>query len=413
MVETATSRRPRVLFVAGDVPWPPDGGGRIATLRNLQAFAGFCDVDLIALADPIGELDLAELQAICRSVTIIRHPFTFGLHRRRQSAVAAASLLSAWPYRLRKFRSRAFAHALSRLRTGSTYDLEHFDQFGVAPYQRPGIPSTYACQNVESDVYRLAATWSRSVPARLWARQEGLKLRWAEQRLLARFDMIFVLAPEDGALLRRRGIARTRAIAMPAPPFTRTDDGPSPQPLIISLGTMSWFGVEDGLLWFRREVYPRIRAAVPQVRWRLVGPGASSRVRQLGGVDGIEVVGYVRDLKPLLDEARVAVIPLHVGGGIRMKLLDLMAAGVPTVSTSLGARGLAFADGQGCLRREDPVAFGDAVIALLEDDERWRTTVLEGRTYLATHHTAALLEAGIRAGVDDAIRHHRPDRVAT
>lgn len=403
MVEIDEIRQPRVLFVAADVPWPPDGGGRIATLRNLQAFASFCDVDLIALADPVGELELDELGRLCRSVTIVRHPFTFGLHRFRQAAEALASLFSRWPYRVRKFHSRAFQRALARLRADTTYDLVHFDQFGVAQYWWPEFPSTYACQNVESDVYRLAVATARTPLARLWARQEALKLRFAERRLLPRFDEVFVLAPEDGELVRQLAVERTRLIPMPAPPIRPARAEIPTVPLILSLGTMSWFGVEDGLLWFRREVYPLIRAAVPDVRWTLVGPNAGPTIRRLDGVDGISLLGYVKDLEPVLDEARVAIVPLHVGGGIRMKLLDLMAWGVPAVSTSVGARGLTFVDGEGCFRRDDPNAFADMVILLLKDDLSWRTTADGGRRYLADHHTPDLLRASIRAGVGDVL----------
>jgi polysaccharide biosynthesis protein PslH len=401
LVPIEVSRRPQVLFVAGDVPWPPDGGGRIATLRNLQAFASFSDVDLIALADPIGELELDELRRLCRSVTIVRHPFTFGLHRVRQAWEALRSLFSRWPYRLRKFRSRAYREALTQLRAGTTYDLVHFDQFGVTQYWEPGPPSTYACPNVESDMYRLGGKTGRTLFVRVWARQEGLKLRFAERRLLGVFDEVFVLAPEDAARLGQLGVKRTRLVAMPAPQIRPIRYQPPSEPIILSLGTMSWFGVEDGLIWFRFEVFPLIRAAVPNARWRLVGPNAGPTIRRLDGEDGISVLGYVRDLAPTLEAARVAVVPLHAGGGIRMKLLDLMAAEVPAVSTSVGARGLTFADGEGCFRRDDSAQFAEAVITLLRDDQCWRSTVDGGRHYITTHHTPELPRVSIKAGVDD------------
>lgn len=402
-IEIAEVRRLRVLFVAADLPWPPDGGGRIATLRNLQAFASFSDVDLVALADPIGVLDTSQLERLCRSVTIVGQPFTFGRHRVRQSVEAATSLFSRWPYRLRKFRSRAFKNALAGLRSAAAYDLVHFDQLGVAQYWSPGLPATYSCQNVESDVYRLAVATARTRLARLWARQEALKLRFAERRLLPRFDEVFVLAPEDAKLVMDLGARRTRVLPMPAPQIHGTRAAAPGRPRILSLGTMSWFGVEDGLLWFRQAVYPLIRAAVPDVEWTLAGPNAGPMLRRLDGVEGISLLGYVEDLEPVLAAARVAIVPLHVGGGIRMKLLDLMAAGVPAVATSVGARGLAFADGEGCFRRDDPAAFAEAVIELLKDNTLWRSTVRSGRSYLADHHTPELLQASIRAGVAEVL----------
>lgn len=391
--------RPQVLFVSADLPWPPDGGGRIATLRNLEAFSSFCDVDVVALADLTESPDLTELRRICRSVWVVDHPFTFGRHRVRQSLTALLSVASRWPYRLRKFRSLELERVLDGMLSTGRYDLVHFDQFGVVPYNRSSLPSTYACQNVESNVYSLAASGARGRLARLWSRLEAAKLRRAEQRFLGTFDEVFVLAPEDVALLGDIGITRTRLTPMPAPTVRDPVSWPPESRVITTLGTMSWFGVEDGLLWFRNEIYPRIRQQVPDASWQLIGPNASRALQDLDGTDGIRVRGYLPDIGPALAATRAAVVPLQIAGGIRMKLLDLMAAGVPSVATSLGARGLSFADGVGCFRRDDPASFAEAVTRLLTDNDLWVRTVSSGRTYLGVHHTAAIHAAAVRESV--------------
>lgn len=378
--------RPRALFVAADVPWPLDGGGRIATFRSLRAFSRLYDTDLVALADPMGELDTSELRRLCRQVILVKQPFTFRRHFVRQAVVALRSLFSLEPYRLRKFHSQQASRILSELRRRNSYSIVHFDGFGVAPYWMPGIPSSHMCQNVESDIYRRGAADSRDAPTRLWAWQEGVKLRRAERRLLPHFDVVFALADEDAELLRKAGARRVRVIPMPAPQL-RAIDRPPQDPTLLSLGTMSWFGVEEGLLWFRREVYPIVREMVPTVRWDLVGPNAGPSIRRLDGIDGVRVCGYVEDLGPVLEATRAAIVPLHIAGGIRMKLLGLMAAGVPSVSTTLGARGLAFGDGEGCFRRDDPLSFAEAVVALLTRDDLWMHTARLGQEYVTRNHS--------------------------
>jgi glycosyltransferase involved in cell wall biosynthesis len=393
------------LFIAGDLPWPADGGGRIATLRNLEAMAERYDIDLVALADPAGPLDLGYLESICRRVVAVEHPFTFGRHRARQLAVAARSLFSVSPYRITKFRSRRLQEVIMDLRASNSYDFVHYDQFGVVPYWQPGLPTTHACQNVESDVYRLATRATHNPVRRLWAWQEATKLRRAEGLLLPRFDEVFVLATDDARLLHRRGVQRTTLLPMPAPaPVPRSD--PPVDARVLTLGTMSWFGVEEGLLWFRERVWPRVRALEPRAEWHLVGPNAGPRIRRLDGSDGIHVRGYVDQLAPVLGATRVAVIPLHIAGGIRMKLLDLLAAGVPSVSTSVGARGLGFADGEGCFRCDEPDAFADAVVRLLHDDDLWLETVRRGQRYVEDHHTESAFRTAVDAGIRSAIRHH-------
>ena len=391
----------RALFVSADLPWPPDGGGQIATLRNLQAISKIYETDLIALADPVSSPDTSQLERMCRRVIVIRVPFTFGRHRIRQLAKASLSLFSRDPYRLVKFRSGELARALAELRSQSDYDIVHFDQFGVAPYWMAGRATSHACHNVESDIYRRAAS-SGNLALRAWSWLEGRKLRRAEKRLLPRFGVVLALTQEDAELLRSLGARSVRVVPMPAPPL-RPARRPPRQPLILSLGTMSWFGVEEGLLWFRREVYPIVRDRLPDVRWELVGPNAGPAIRRLDGSDGISVRGYVDDLEPILDSARVAIVPLRIAGGIRMKLLDLMAGGIPSVSTSLGARGLGFADGEGVFRRDDPVEFAQALTALLTDDRLWLDTASRGRQFLTENHGEARFVHAVESALALAI----------
>lgn len=399
-------QRLQCLFIAADLPWPPDGGGRIATLRVLEALAPIADIDLVALADPLRPLDLRSLQAMCRSVTAIPHPFTFGSHRWRQLLVALRSLFSPDPYRLRKFRSRELRKEIARLTVAQRYDFHHYDQFGIAPYINPTYPSTLVTQNVESDIYRLGISNARDPLRAAWARVEARKLRRAERAILPRFDRVFVLAEEDAAILSRIGVDRVTVLPMPGPGIQPRRPLPPPEPSILSLGSMSWFGVEEGLLWFHDAILPGIRARVPDVRWRLVGANPGRAIRRLARDPHIEVLGYVDDLDDVLTSSRIGIVPLRIAGGIRMKLIDLMSWGLPCVSTALGARGLAFNDGGGCLVRDDPAGFADAAVSLLVNDARWHAVADGGRSYVMREHTSARTAETMRIGLDLALAHH-------
>jgi glycosyltransferase involved in cell wall biosynthesis len=399
-------RRLQCLFVAADLPAPPDGGGRIATLRVLEAFSAFADIDLVALADPVGQVDLQGLRAMCRSVTVIPHPFTYGRHRRRQLLVALRSALSLGPYRLRKFRSRDLGRTIARLRAEHDYDVVHLDQFGVAPYADTTKPLTLVTQNIESDIYRLARRNATDPLRAFWARLEERKLQRAERTLLPMFDEVFVLTDDDAAILRHMGIDRVTVLPMPGPAVRPARLAPPTELSILSLGSMSWFGVEEGLLWFHNDVLPRIRARVPDVRWRMVGPNAGGAIRRLADDPRIELLGYVSDLDEVVAASRVGIVPLRIAGGIRMKLIDMMSWGLPSVSTSLGARGLSIRDGDGSLVRDDPAEFADAVVTLLTDDDRWRRVADAGRAYVLREHAAQRTADVLEAGVDRAIARH-------
>jgi glycosyltransferase involved in cell wall biosynthesis len=356
------------------------------------------EVDLVAMADPIGEPDLDYLRSICSSVEVVRIPFTFGRHRLRQLAVLLRSLASMEPYRLRKFRSREFEAAVRRRLAHGEYDVFHCDQFGVMPYVRfapAAAVTTAAHQNVESDIYRLAMQRASNPVRKLFAANERWKLARAERAWLGRFDRVFVLAADDAALLADLGVDRTTFVPMPAPAVGAGDRLPPPGHRILTVGSMSWYGVADGLLWFHDHVLPRVRAVIPDVVWELVGPNAPPAITRLRLDAGILVTGYVEVLGPHVESARVGVVPLRIAGGVRMKLLDFLARGLPAVSTSVGARGLDIPEGACCFQRDDPDAFAGAIIELLTDDKRWVEVAAAGRRFVLDHHSTASLDAAM------------------
>jgi glycosyltransferase involved in cell wall biosynthesis len=407
-VSRGASRSGRALFLAADLPWPRDGGGRIGTLHLLEAMCRLYEVDLVAMADSQGEPDLDYLRSICASVEVVPIPFTFGRHRVRQSFVFGRGLFSREPYRIRKFRSGRFERAVRRRFAAGRYDLLHCDSLGTVPYARlapPDLPATMAHHNMESDIYRLAAQQATNPLRRLLASVEERKLRRAEATLLPTFDRTFVVAPEDAELLHRLGVERTTVLPMPAPSLSAARQAPPAGRRILSLGSMSWYGVADGLLWFHDQVLPLVRERVPDVEWELVGPYAPVSIRRLDGEAGIRVAGYVRELLPHVASARVAIVPLRIAGGVRIKLLDCLAWGLPAVATSVGARGLEFPDGSGCFREDDPAALAERVVALLTDDRLWLSTAEAGRRFVTEHHSAARFDGAVESGIQAAVEH--------
>jgi glycosyltransferase involved in cell wall biosynthesis len=360
------------------------------------------------MADPQGQVDLEYLRSICRSVEVVAIPFTFGRHRIRQSVEFGLSLLSGEPYRIRKFRSRKFEAQVRHRLGANAYDLVHCDGFGTIPYARlapADLTLTTADHNVESEIYRLARLRDRNPVRRLLAALEERKLRRAESSRLVSFDRVFVLTPEDAAILRRLGVDRITVLPMPAPDLGAPDSTPPAGRLILSVGSMSWYGVADGLLWFHDRVWPLVRERVPDAEWELVGPSAPAEIRRLGQEPGVRVTGYVDDVAPYAARARVQIVPLRIAGGVRMKLLDCLARGLPAVSTSLGARGLDFPEGAGCFRQDAPAAFADSVVQLLTEDRLWALTAAAGREYVSEHHSVAKFDEAIVAGTQAASRH--------
>ena len=138
---------------------------------------------------------------------------------------------------------------------------------------------------------------------------------------------------------------------------------------LVFTGSMDWLPNEDAMLYFARDILPRIRAAEPDVTLSIIGRAPTPAVRQLAALEGIEVTGAVDDVRPHVAAGSVYVVPLRIGGGTRLKIFEAMAMGKAVVSTTVGAEGLPVTDGTDIAIADEPNAFADAVVRLIRDTD--------------------------------------------
>jgi glycosyltransferase involved in cell wall biosynthesis len=139
---------------------------------------------------------------------------------------------------------------------------------------------------------------------------------------------------------------------------------------ILHIGTMYWPPNVDGILWFIQQVYPQIRAKRPQTIFDVVGARPPQEIMDLSGNGtGVNVTGYVPDPTPYRQQAGLMVVPLRAGGGMRVKILEALAQGLPIVSTTLGCEGIAVTHGQNILIADTPHEFAQAVLRLLDNPQ--------------------------------------------
>jgi glycosyltransferase involved in cell wall biosynthesis len=150
--------------------------------------------------------------------------------------------------------------------------------------------------------------------------------------------------------------------------FAPTPGGVPEPATLLFLGPTYMFPNRDAVDWFLQEMWLLVRHRVPQARLHLVGKNRPGDRARHQNVDGVEWHGYVPDVKPYLDRSSCSIVPIRVGGGTRLKILDSWAMGTAVVSTSVGCEGLNTVDGENILIRDDPRAFADAVADVLTDE---------------------------------------------
>jgi glycosyltransferase involved in cell wall biosynthesis len=142
---------------------------------------------------------------------------------------------------------------------------------------------------------------------------------------------------------------------------------------IVFCGSMDWLPNVDAVLFFLSEVLPMIRDRLPGTTFTIAGRSPDAKVlKAVKGLKGVFVTGKVKDMRPYLWGSKISVVPIRIGGGTRLKIYECMAAGVPVVSTRVGAEGLRYKDGEDIVLACDPGEIAAACVRLLSDDEARR-----------------------------------------
>ena len=251
------------------------------------------------------------------------------------------NLFSPLPYTISKYQSPLMAQRLRDLLAETPFDVMHLEQVHLAGYgaisQREfGVPTVLRQQNIESHLVERYMT-SQTGPRWVYARLQEIRLRKYEAEMCAAVDRCLVITAGDADRLHALSPA-AKTLVVPAG-VDIEEFRPSPhleeQDTVVFVGSMDWLPNADAVLWFCKAILPGIREAFPASEFYVVGKNPPAEIKRLAESGAIHVTGYVEDVRYYFARAAVFVVPLRVGGGMRVKLLQALAMAKPVVSTSL------------------------------------------------------------------------------
>jgi glycosyltransferase involved in cell wall biosynthesis len=265
-----------------------------------------------------------------------------------------------------------------------TYDIIQVEFSQMAYYRFPSHANCVLDQhNVEYEIlyrtYRAATDWGR----RLYSFVEWKKFKRDEINNCRKFPVCLTTSERDKQVLAA-DLPLTDFKVIPngvdCTYFSSNGHETEPQqPALIFTGTINYHPNTDGLKYFLEDVFPLIRQQVPDVKFYIVGRQPPPEIQRYDQSPNIIVTGGVDDTRPYFEKATVVVVPLRIGGGTRLKLLEAMAMGKPVVSTSIGAEGTAVTPGQNIMLADEPGSFAQATVALLKKAALRKHLAVEGR----------------------------------
>ena len=369
----------RILLIAHKVPYPPRGGATLRNFNLLKECSRDVEIHFVAftqepyLRDPAKLNESIEvLKQYCRDVKV----FTIPTDKSKLSwyALLLLNLFSPTPYSCWRFWSKEMAREVKRQLARFEFDAVEIGCISLFKFKRlvGSLPKLIIHHNVESQLLFRRARAEKRPWAKAYLALQASKLRRLEEKSARIFEYHTTVSELDKETLL--GISPDFKIQVVEngtdPDFFKPLDLSGEADTLVFAGGMSWYPNSQAMIYFANEIWPLIKKEVPGIRMNLVGGNPPAELIAFGkGEPAFKVWGMVDDVRPLIDQAAVYVVPIMVGGGTRLKILDAMAMGKAIVSTSIGCEGIEVADGHNIMIADDPEAFAASTVQLLRDPQ--------------------------------------------
>jgi polysaccharide biosynthesis protein PslH len=376
IVSRQISERLRILFLTPYPPTPATFGAQRRVQGLLTTLARRHEVTAVSLVPSFVDPAEAErgLREICQDAVLIPSGPINGLGKRLRQL---RSLVSTASYERLHHSMPELRHTLERLLTARRYDVVNVEFPFFGSYQLRRAPAGEAPprlvldeHNVEFDLVKQMTGLHRGMGRHVHNSLNWRKLRREEVHAWRSYDgVMFTSAPDDARARVLAPTIRSRVVPNAADVgyFKRASGHPAPDGCtVLFFGTFGYFPNHDGMLHFLRDIWPLLSASHPAARLKIIGSGATPELLAFQG-PRVTFTGLVDDVRPHLAGAAVTIVPLRIGGGTRLKILESMAMGRPIVSTSLGAEGIEAVNGRELLLADDPASFAREVGRVLDD----------------------------------------------
>ena len=360
-----SGNRFRILFISTQFPYPPRSGFETRVYQLARRIAARHDVTLLSYGASDEDERVRELRGELAVEVVRRAGASVAAKRARQ----LASVLSTTPWAGRLAYSHELQTALDELAGRSAFDLVQLESSPLLTLRPP--PATRVVldeHNIESEVAKRVSESETSAARRLFNNLEHRRFGRFERHGWNRVDGCAVTSEREERVIRKHA-PRTPVAVVPngvdLEAFRPSPDEPEPVTAIFN-GALDYRPNLDAALYLVDEVWPTVLLRRPEARLTVVGRGPPEAVARLQR-DAVEVTGEVPDVRPYLARAAVVVVPIRMGGGTRLKVLEGLAMGKPMVSTTLGCEGIDVRDGEHLLVADSPESLAAAILRLFEN----------------------------------------------
>lgn len=400
----------KVLFLSRWYPYPPDNGSKIRIFNLLRHLSAQHQVDLISFAtESVTEAQIVAMQHFCRRVEVIPYrPFRPGRLK------ALLGFFAAQPRSVIDTFNVALQQCVDCAHRERSFDLVIASQIDMAPYALRVTGAAKIFEEVE--LTTLYEQFARQ--AQLLKKARGGLTWWKSSRYTAN-----LLQKLDGCTVVSE--AERERVWQLLPDYQpigivpngvdvaayQSDFGPPEADTLIYSGALTYHANFDAVDYFLREIFPLVQAQRPQIKLRITGKLKGVPVERLPKTssDSVIFTGYLPDIRPTVARSWISIVPLRLGGGTRLKILEALALGTPVVATSKGAEGLNLTPGREISLADSPADFAAAILRLLEASHLRETLSHNGRLAVEAHYDWPLIGQQFNDFIEAAVAQARPE----
>ncbi len=383
----------RVAVLDEELPFPLTSGKRIRTFNLLARLADRHRVTVLCHKNPDRD-EAAAADAAFRGIgveTVVVERTVPSKSGPGFYARLAGNLLSPLPYSVATHASPALAAAVRDLAAARRVDVWHCEWTPYAQVLRDALGDdglaaarwVVMAHNVESLIWRRYTEAEQNPVKRWYVRRQWHKFERFERWATAAATTAVAVSPDDARLMRERFGVETPAVVengVDTAYFRPQRDVDRDPARVLFLGSLDWRPNLDAVNLLLNDIFPRVRAQVPHATLALVGRHPPEWLRtRAAATPGVELSADVPDVRPFLATCGMLAVPLRIGGGSRLKILEALATATPVVSTRVGAEGLELAPGRDLVVTDGPEGMADAIVAGIHRPDELQETAERGR----------------------------------
>ena len=380
----------RILQLCHKTPFPPTDGGSIAMNQITQGLLNKgIEVKVIAVA-PYGSENIAK--RIPESYINKTRIEIFPIDTRVKPLPAFLNLFTRDSYNIARFYSRALVNRLAGLLQEEKFDIIQLEGLFLTPYipvirQHTGSPLLFRSHNIEHFIWERLARSAKNPLKKLYLKFLAKRLKTYEMRTVHQVDGLVAISPLDMHFFKQHGFAQP-GITIPVGIDTKDADKPATnvhKNTVFHIGAMDWRPNQDGILWFLESVWPLVVEANPGLRFVLAGKNIPESFYRYAG-PSVEIAGEVPDARDFMLSHQLMVVPLLSGGGMRVKIIEGMAAARPVISTSIGAEGIGCTHRENILLADTPGEMAEAILSSFNNQLEMQAMGRQAKAFVNKHH---------------------------